>query len=347
MSNIHEVARQAGVSAATVSRTFSAPNLLNEHTQKRVLEVARRLNYQPRSLRVAGTRGASRSRSVSINAIGFQFFAAAPTDTLQTNTFYAPMLAGALAEASDLGLHLLLHTTDRHSLAQEAPRMIVEQTVDGMLLVGTAEPAILARFAQHVPHIVLLDNHDETGEYESVISDGFGGAFRATHYLLELGHRRICFLSEPGVATFQDRLRGYRCALLEAGIGLDPNLVVMGNSPEEIARLVTQRLSHTDAPTALLSANDYSAYCTMRACREMGLQVPRDLSVIGFDDIPFSAHTDVPLTTVRVNKEFMGRLAVCRLQTRMKAGLEASRSQPPVGNLVPVALIIRDSCRRL
>jgi LacI family transcriptional regulator len=344
MSSIQEVAQKAGVSIATVSRTFSAPNLINEHTQKRVLEAARELDYQPRRARPSGAAGV-RASALS-DAIGFQFFGATSADTLHTNTFYMPVLAGAQAEAAALGLHLLLHATNRHSLSLELPRMALERAVGGMLLVGTADPSVLSRFAQHVPHIVLVDNRDETGMYESVVSDGFGGAFTATRYLLELGHRRIAyFLSEPGIVTFQDRLRGYQCALWEAGMAADPDLIVMDNCADQSAESLLRLLTSPDAPTALLTANDYCAFHAIRVCRGIGLRIPDDISLIGFDDIPFSMHTDMPLTTMRVDKEAMGRLAVRRLYARMQA--EGVDNCPPVCNLLPVALVARQSCHAI
>ena len=342
MTSIQEVAQKAGVSIATVSRTFSAPNLINENTQRRVLEVARELDYQPRRARSANVTSA---RTTALpNAIGFQFFGASPSDTLHTNTFYTPVLAGAQAEASALGMHLLLHATDRYSLSLELPRMAQERAVGGMLLVGTADPSVLCRFAQHVPHIVLVDNRDETGAYESVVSDGFGGAFAATRYLLEMGHRKIAyFLSDPGVVTFQDRLRGYHCALWEAGLPADPSLIIMDTTADQSAQSLSRLLASPDAPTALLTANDYCAFNAIRVCRSLELRIPEDISLIGFDDIPFSMHTDVPLTTVRVDKEAMGRLAVRRLHARMQAG--AADTLAPVCNMLPVSLVVRHSCR--
>ena len=349
MSRIHDVAKQAGVSTATVSRTFSTPDLINDRTQQRVLEVARQLDYQPR-------RGRAVARAKPENAptqtIGFQFFSATARDRLQTNTFYASILDGAQSEASLLGMHLMLHSTDRYSLSENLPRMILEQAVGGMLLVGTAEPAILAAFAQHVPKIVLVDNKDETDTYESVLSDGCGGAFAATQYLLKLGHRRIGFLlGERSVMTFQDRQSGYLFALFEEGIPADPQIVISGDTQENVLSNIADLLRSTTRPTAVLAANDYHASLLVRVCREMGIRIPDDLSVVGFDDIPLSSHNDPPLTTVRVDTESMGRLAVRRLHTRLHSDSPESVSNhsylPSIRNVMPVSLIVRDSCRAI
>ncbi len=348
-----------------MSRTFSTPNLINAQTQARVLAAAAALNYRPRTRR-SEIRPEPGVVPAASDAIGFQFFAANANDFIGSNTFYAPVLAGAMAEATTLGLHLLLHCTDRYSLSQELPKMVLDRFVGGMLLVGTTDPHVLQTFAAHVPHIVLVDNRDPMGAFESVISDGFGGAYAATRYLLELGHRRIAYyLSEPGVVTFQDRLHGYYCALLDAGLPPDPAIVIQGNTVEASNQHLFSLLSLPDPPTALLTANDWCALSAIRVCREAGRQIPDDISIIGFDDISMSQHTDVALTTLHVDKEAMGRLAVRRLYTRMQTSVntgtgngdrketEQSRetdeaSRPlPVCNQLPVSLTVRDSCRSL
>ena len=353
MANIRDVARAAGVSPATVSRTFATPNLINAQTQKRVIEIARQLNYRPPRLRSAKV-GVPAAKSVSAtvsarDAIGFQFFTAtdSPYDTLAGNNFYGPVFAGAMEEASNLGLHLLVHTTNRHALSLEMPRMIQEQAIGGMLLVGTADPEILTAFAAHVPNIVVVDNRDESGIYESVISDGFGGAYAATRHLLDLGHRRIgFFLSERGVTTFQDRLHGYLSALFEAGIPLEQHLVLRGtDSNEERQEQLWAYLSAPGRPTAMVTANDDAALQTMRACRRLDLTIPADISLIGFDDVESVWHVDPPLTTVRVAKEQMGRLAVRRLYARLNKESESSLVEQPVRHEIPVTLVVRESCR--
>lgn len=334
----------AGVSTATVSRTFSAPNLINAQTQERVLEAAKQLDYQPRRGRVS-VPALNRRVGTAADAIGFQFFAAVPGDVLISNTFYAPVLAGAQAEASLLGMHLLLHTTDRRSMSQELPKMALDQAVGGMLLVGTADIGILTTFARHIPHIVLVDNRDETGAFESVISDGFGGAFASVQHLLALGHRRIgFFLSEPSVVTFQDRLRGYCCALWEAGIVPDPQIIVADVSMEQSSARLKALLESPHPPTALIAANDHCAFCAMRVCRDADVRIPDQLSIIGFDDITRSMYSDVPLSTIHVDKEAMGRLAVRRLYARMRQSGDTAAPIPCVCSQMPVTFVPRLSC---
>jgi len=346
MNSIREVAKQAGVSAATVSRAFNTPELISETTHKRVLEAADRLDYRPLRARVRKAGPAAQAAAPAETFIGFQFFSASPGDLLQANAFYAPILAGAQAEASALGMHLLVHTTDRHQLAHELPRMIRDQTVGGMLLVGTADPHLLSQFLERVPQIVLVDQPDPSGRHDSLTTDGLGGVLAATNYLFALGHRRIGFLRDnPDVPTFQDRLRGFVCAHFEAGVTLDPRLLVTTQGEGEVPAALHRLLTAPDRPTAIVAANDTLAYAVMQACRRLGLRVPEDVSLIGFDDIEFSAQAWPPLTTVRVQKEQIGRLAVSRLQARLQSAAASPDEMPPVSIAVPVSLIKRQSCR--
>jgi len=345
--SIQDVAERAGVSVTTVSRTFCAPEKLKPATIEHVVEVARQMGYQPRGRRP--TRPVvDTSKAITL---GFQFFADRPEDPLQANTFYAPMLFGAQAEAADRGLQIQVNTANRHSVMRELPPMIQRRAVAGMILVGAgADADTLARFARYVPNLVLLDQYDEAWHYESVLSDGFDGAYQATNYLLSLGHTRIAFfLSESSVNTFRDRCHGYLAAIFAAGLRIDPSLVAIGSfdDADEVREgRLAALLQAPSPPTALIAPNDDYAFSTMRTLRRWGVRIPEDLSLVGFDDIPFGAQSDPPLTTVHVDKELMGRLAVRRLCAQIQAG-ESSHPEPCGRYYAPVSLIVRGSCHPL
>ena len=277
------------------------------------------LEYRPprqRSITAAKVRQqiTDKRGSFIADTIGFQFFAATddPYDTLITNNFYAPILSGAQAEASDLGVNLLVSTTTRNRFFAEAPRMIRDRAIQGMLLVGRADNEVLGMFAQNVSEIVLVDHYDKESGLEGIISDSFGGAYETTQYLVALGHRRIgFFLGGAMMGTFHLRENGYVCALFEAGIALNRDLVIGATDNEaQAATELFALLSSSNCPTALVAANDSNAIIALKMCRELGLRVPEDISIAGFDDVESASHTEPPLTTVRVNKESMGRYAV-------------------------------------
>ena len=350
MPSIHDVAKLAQVSAATVSRSFRSPDLLSADTLLRVAEAARELNYEPRGSR--GEADTFRDERETIapgqDAIGFQFLSQPGVDRSQLNAFYSPMLMGAQEEAASGGFNLLIHTTGSQLLEKELPQMVSQQSIDGMLLVGASNSAqYLSLFAEHVPHIVLLDDRDPSRQFESVVSDGFGGMYQATQYLLELGHQRIAFfLGEAEVRTYQDRMHGYASALLDAGLVPTPQLII-GNmvdaSFESRESRLTNMLARSDRPTALVVANDDHALYVMRILRRMGLRAPEDISIIGFDNAMLSSHSDPPLTTVAIDKEGMGRLAAKRLIARIRSPRQSV--QLPVVNKVSTSLIVRQSCR--
>ncbi|MES2463528.1 MAG: LacI family DNA-binding transcriptional regulator [Armatimonadota bacterium] len=362
MSTIRDVAKEAGVSTATVSRTFTTPNIKPTKTQTKVLEAARKLGYRSRHQQIGkewSEDGSFFSPALPAglqNMIGFQFFASGPGDSLSSNAFYGPILHGAEKEASSLGLHMLLNTTDAHASLQDLPSMVKNHIVRSMLLVGSADPQMLATISQHVPNLILVDNYDDNRNYESIVSDGFGGAYQATKYLLDLGHREeIKFLMPDYPSkTLQDRLRGFVCALFENGVESLSNKVI--TLPEDHQKCtdpkaaIVEFLQSSGRPTALLCGNDYYAHKVIQACWDIGLKIPDDLSVIGFDDIEFSQQSCPPLTTVRVDKEWMGRFAVRRLFERLRSEAGAQQTQQAKllePHVIPVSLIVRGSCRAL
>jgi DNA-binding LacI/PurR family transcriptional regulator len=362
MATMFEVAKLAGVSTATVSRSFANSSGLSRETRERVLKVANGLNYRPRPKRPAG-----RGRSSDIfsppgtKTIGFEYFSYRPTDMLPTNPFYNAVLAGAQAEAAALGLHLLLSTTHRHIPSLVLPPMVQEQVVGGMLLVGTADPEVLETFVRYIPHIVLLDNRDIRGRHDSIYTDGFGGTFEATKHLLELGHRNIGFITNRlSELTFNDRYKGYTCALVHAGIEIEQKNIWAVGSPAEIfdpsltvediemrfVRELVEYLKLPRRPSAFVAANDNHAINLIRACNELNVAIPRELSIVGFDDQMGVSAIDPPLTTVRVDTLELGRLGVRRLDDRITAARLGRKVSGRVTEIMPVNLIVRSSTAR-
>jgi DNA-binding LacI/PurR family transcriptional regulator len=371
MASIRDVAREAGVSPATVSRTFTTPTLINDDTRSRVLAAARLLDYRPPHLRnnhhvtteADPEIGFARRRHPlfkgdTSDAIGFQFFHSTPGDSLLSNVFYAPVLAGAQAEAEALGLHILLHSTDTNAIKEGLPRMVTEGAVRGILLVGVPGSDVLQQLANRIPALVLVDNPGAEGPFERVLSDGFAGGYIAAQHVLGQGHRRLgFFLAESETVTFRDRLHGWLCGQFDAGILPDPTLVVSGENDDIRRERLYALLSLPDRPTVLMAANDHYAVGVLQFCREIGLRVPQDLSLVGFDDVRFSAVTDPPLTTLRIDTTLMGRLAVRRLYAQIQAltggpAPEAAQTRQisadpscasGIRHVVPVSLLTRGS----
>jgi len=188
--------------------------------------------------------------------------------------------------------------------------------------------------------VVAIDPHTGPSGMPTVDSDNFAGAMLATNYLLGLGHRRIGFLG--GRADLESaRLReaGFRTAMAEAGVGVDESLVRVGGYRTETAeKPARELLSGTDRPTAVFASNDLSAIATVTAARGLGLTVPDDLSVIGFDNVPESAMASPPLTTIKQPLQQMGAEALTLL-IDLIAGVERD-----IHVRLPTELVVRASC---
>jgi LacI family transcriptional regulator len=202
------------------------------------------------------------------------------------------------------------------------------------------------QFTTHAP-LVIIDPNNETPEYPAIIAANQQGALAAMNYLSDLGHRRIGHIAgEMKLMSASQRLQGYKDGLIAAGIPFDENLIEMGDYTTETAVICARKLlSLPDRPTAIFAANDVSAMGVYQAAREFGLQIPADLSVIGFDNLHEAAYLNPPLTTIDQSLEKMGIIA-----TEMLVKL-VTEETPPIRlteenhlHKIPTQLVIRDSC---
>lgn len=346
MPSIYEVAKEAGVSASTVSRTFNTPHLINSKTRQRVLNVAERLNYKPIRMRPVTAPGNGSSLSNN-TAIGFHFFATWSEDILQSNAFYAEVLTGAMSEASNLGLQLMIGSTNHNDPLNQLPRMILDQSIDGLLLVGTVDLGVVDQFAEQIPNIVLVDVHDKSGDYDCVVTDNFTGGVEATRYLFNLGHKRIAFvLGHRGTQSFVERLNGYICAHYWNHAPIDETLVLeRDRHADDVIPAIRACLTSKNRPTAVFTANDDYSFRVMQVCYDLGLSIPGDISLIGFDDVQYCTQACPPLTTIRVQKELLGRIAVRQLYQKLIGDSRMHTLSLHPTTIVPVSLVERQSCR--
>jgi LacI family transcriptional regulator len=325
---IGDVAAAAGVSVATVSKVINDRYGVAETTSARVRAVIDELGYTS-SLVAQSLRG---RRS---NVIGILVSDIEP--------FNAELLKGAARAIRETGYDLVVFSDcgqrddqvgwERRSLAR------VSALTDGAILVTPSSIEV----SSSAP-IVAVDHNVQSSTLPTVDSDNLRGAVTATEHLIRLGHRRIAFLAgRPDLESALLRERGYRCALEEAGIGYDDKLVRVGWYRAETARDAARELLLLEPrPTAIFAANDASAIETITVARSLGLDVPADLSVIGFDNVPESALCDPPLTTIDQSIQRLGEEAV-----RMLLGLIDDPSSRPAQVVLPTSLVERSSCRAL
>jgi LacI family transcriptional regulator len=226
--------------------------------------------------------------------------------------------------------------------------MLRRQRVDGLLLgsVHLRDPAVEGLVRDGFP-CVMFNRRLASGRGSWVVLDNARGAEDATRHFLALGHRRIGFVAgPPDFSTAVERLEGYRRALVRAGLEPDDRLVRQGQFRPELAyQAAGELLRGPRRPTAILAGNDVTALAVLDAAADLGLQVPDDLAVCGFDDTSLSRRREVALTTVAQQKDEMGRLAVGYLVEAIEDPQRLHRR--PIRHVLPPTLVIRGSCGAL
>lgn len=328
-ATIWDVAAEAGVSIATVSRVVNGHYGVAPGTTTRVQAVIADLGYESSLV-------ARSLRSRRTNVIGIIVADIEP--------FSAELLKGAAKAIHGTGYELIVYSGGGHVEDQVGWERRYLSRLSGTLTDGTilVTPTVV-EVTSGAP-VVAVDPHAGSSSLPTVDSHNLQGAMTATKYLLSLGHRRIGFLAgRPDLESARLREQGYRQALGQAGIGFDPELVrVGGYALESTAGPARELLEMRERPTAIFAANDLSAIATMQVARDLTLSIPDDLSVIGFDNIPESALTDPPLTTIDQSIQGMG-FEAAKLLVRL---IDEPDSEP-VHLTLPTELVIRQSCRTL
>jgi len=294
---IGDVAAQAGVSIATVSKVINGRYGVAPATLERVQSVIDELGYESSLV-------ARSLRSRRTNVLGIVVADIEP--------FSAELLKGAGAAIRERGYELIVYSGSGHGKDNSGwERRYISRLggtlTDGIILVT---PTVVD--VDDGTPLVAVDPHTGPSNLPSVHSDNLAGAITATRHLLELGHRRIAFLAgRPDLESARQREQGYCRALSDAGLPVDPNLIRVGDYELEMSQEpARQLLTLDDRPTAVFAANDLSAMQTMHVARTLGLAIPGDVSVVGFDNIPESALIEPPLTTIDQSIQEMGRRAV-------------------------------------
>lgn len=286
---ILDVARVAGVSKSTVSRVLDErlPRS-NSATAERVRRVAAELGYVRNPL-------ASGLRRTGTSTVGVVV-------PRLTDAVMALLYEAIAASTTDRGLFALVATTQDDPDAQRvAVETLLQRRVDGLILTTARTGVPTAREPSRIPVPYALALRTDGVSPASVGDDRLGG-YLATRHLLDLGHRRIGLVAGPGYASSaQGRCEGYRQALTEAGIDYDQSLVEGGSFSLETGELAGRTLlGRPDRPTAIATVNDNTAIGVMASAYALGLRIPDDLSVVGYNDTPLVSRLPVPLTTVRV-----------------------------------------------
>jgi LacI family transcriptional regulator len=324
---IRDVAAQAGVSVATVSKVINQRYGVSADTFARVQAVIDELGYEASLV-------AQSLRNHRTNVIGVLVADLEP--------FSAELLKGAGDAIRNTGFELVVYSaggraSDHVGWERRYLSRLSGTLVDGAVLVT---PTVVD--VRYGAPVVAVDPHTGSSELPTIDSDNLHGARLAIQHLLDLGHRRIALLAgRPDLQSAQLREQGYRDALMSAGVPVDERLVQVGAyDPEVSVKAARQLLTSPERPSAMFAANDVSAIATINAARELGLRVPEDLSIVGFDNIPESALCTPALTTVEQPIRTMGQRAVETL-------VRLIRGESPEETHITLAtrLVVRQSTR--
>lgn len=327
-ATLKDVAREARVSMASVSRALNGTGVVREEIRARIVEAAARLNYVPN----VGAQSLMTRRTRMIGVLLHSFH----------GEFFSELVRGVDDAARKRGLHVLISSSHNDAAETGAALRTMIGRVDGLLaLLPHVDGRFLQDTVRNAVPVVLLSTADTEHAYASVYVDNYGGAFAMVKHLAACGHRAIAHIAGPAEnMDAQERLRGYRDALSQALPGAR-EMVLQGNFTEESGYKAAQELlARKDRPNAIFAANDMMAIGCMSALMEAGLAVPRDIAVAGFDDIPTSRFVRPALTTVQVKIADLGARALDRLAS----AIQDPRTLTPTTETVPAEVVVRASC---
>jgi LacI family transcriptional regulator len=326
---MHDVARVASVGTMTVSRVLNRSAKVSEETAQRVYQAIEQLGYHPNEMARALRSLKSRTIGLIVPSIADPFFA---------------VCAHAInTVAREHGYSVILTTSDEDPATEYAEaQSMLQRHVDGLLVIpADTRHSRISQEEFTGTHIVTFDRPAGDGRIDSVLVENQSGAKRAVQHLIEVhGHRHILFLGfNRSLFTVRSRFDGYRQAMEEAGLEAASSFDC--NSTEATTEVLARRLSRKSSPTALFTANNIITRYTLRALIEIGVQVPEQVALIGFDDFELAEIMRPPLTAVRQPVSELGRVAANLLFERIQ-----SDKLPEEGNhvILPIELVIRNSC---
>ena len=330
-ASIKDVAREAGVSIATVSRVLNDVDVVNEDTKKRVQEAIKKLSYRPNI--VARSLKTQRSRTIGIIIPDI------------SNQFYPEIVRGAEDVSNIYNYNIMLCNTDLDpDKEMEYLRVMKEKMIDGVIYMSSSlEPAVIDLVKSLEMAVVLVETTDKENTFPSVTIDNEKGAFDATEYLIKNGNKKIAYIGthEDAVNAAAFRFYGYKAALEKNNIEFDKNMCHFGGLKAHDGEQGIKNIIEYSDVDAVFCASDELAMGVINALREEGKRVPEDIDVIGFNDI-YSASIFYPkLTTVAQPMYDMGSVGMRMLiKIINKAELDQHHF------VLPHEIVKRDSCKK-
>jgi LacI family transcriptional regulator len=297
--NLQEIAKRAKVSVATVSRTINHVPSVSPSLSRRIRSVIEEVGYYPNTQARALVSGRSRTLGLLVSEI--------------TNPFFAEILQTFEDLGAEHNYEILLSSIGKNPGRLElAARRMMERRVDGVaILTFASEDPLMDVFTRRSVPTVVVDIESAGPLLKTVRTDYRHGIRQAVQHLAALGHVHIAFISGPaGLRTAMSRKAAFQQCMKEIELEIFPKLLIEGDHTAEAGiRAVSALTASPERPSAVVCSNDMTAIGLMREAFELGLKIPADLSVVGFDDIPFAQFTTPPLTTVRMSQIEIAKLA--------------------------------------
>ena len=315
---LKDIADAAGLSVAAVSKVVNNREGVSEATRERVLRIMDEMGYAGR----AGKGSSNRPEQISI---------VIPDRYITNDHFYGEIVQAVLDKAKGLGIAAELNIVPTHGGYDPNYDIFRGSIPKAVVFIGMDEPFYLDRAASDSIPAVILNGVDKTMSIPSVSPDYYYGAWAATRHLLELGHRDILHVTHPYRETLKLRLQGFLAAMEAYGVKVDQSQHVLDlgdpnalnlTAADKIVKVLSCR---NPRPTALFCATDMAALGAIQAVEQLGLYVPEDLSVVGFDGLPLGAHSKPPLTTVRIERAELGEVAIDVLLERFSGSSTSTK----------------------
>lgn len=327
---LRDIARVTGFSINTVSRALNDKEEVRTDTRAKILAAAHELGYRPNRL----AKGLRSNKTGTIGVV--------VTDV--ANPFFSALVKGIARAARDLEYSIILQDSDEdYAGEEEAIRVLLAEQVDGILItpVQSNQQTIKSLAKANFP-FVLVGRYFRDLDTNYVVPDDYQGGFIATEHLLEQGYRRIGMVNGPlHISSARERFQGFSDALNQYNTPIDKSLVITGAlTVEEGLDLSRSIIKQVPPPSAIVCYSDFVAFGVMQAIREIGLSIPEDIAVVGFDDVRMASCLQVPLTTIRSPKEELGRQAMQLLVRRLKENHAAGET---VKRKLDVTLVSRES----
>jgi len=336
VSNINDVAKEAGVSITTVSRYLNDSYPVNVNTKKVIQDAIDKLNYKPNAI----ARGLVNKKTNTVGIIVPYI----------TNMFFPEVIRGISDQCNAKGYDIILANSKSDGFEEKkSVENFLERQVDGLVIIAPKIeklPAIFYKKLSKTLPLVLVNKYFDDNDITFIYNDEKDGAYKATEYLLDLGHKNILFISgSQNSYSSVVKIDGFSQALTDHGLiqenNVSDNILVSDYTSENAYKLIKDNMDYVNKYSAIFCANDLMAIGVIKALRSEGHEVPKDFSVIGFDDISISSLYEPGITTVSQNINYLGKVSGDAI-VKLIAKEEVIKNQ-----LFNTQLIVRNSCSRL